>query len=315
MTLRYPYLKTLFSMGLLSWILSACDLSSPKEQERFGYSLPIDSTTAIWTDYFTKRNWHNSITVDNLLFTPKDEHKNLTAFENQGIGVIDLNTNQVLWQTPFPVEKLVSRYNLNDTSYVTSSSIILKNNRLFCSYLHIIPPQVKGSNDADTKPKDFWEYVILDAQTGKLLKHERMPETRYLNEFIIINDDWFISNRKNNQFSHLDPASGQKYWSYPELLTVSTVTENAVSFYKKQHNDTWQVKVLDLNTGQLLFDYHFDHFLKHIIKGVLYRKGIVYVEMGAQYEMNLELGTKYRTYTVAFDAKSGKPLWRTPFFK
>ena len=50
-----------------------------------------------------------------------------------------------------------------------------------------------------------------------------------------------------------------------------------------------------------------------MINAVIYKDGIAYVEMGAQKEMHLELGVRYSYYTVAFDAKTNQPLWRTPF--
>jgi hypothetical protein len=75
--------------------------------------------------------------------------------------------------------------------------------------------------------------------------------------------------------------------------------------------------VLDLATGKPIFEKTIKDFAKHRITNVLCRDDKVFVDMGAAYELN-PLGAiraKYMDYTVAFDLKTTKPLWRTVFVK
>lgn len=311
--LPYFYSNTLLYMGILSWFLSACGLNSPKENERYGFELPIDSTKAIWKNYLTTRTWHDSIKTGNWLYLPRDEHKHTQLLANQGIALINQATQKVIWHTDFPVEKTVSVYDSSQPSYVTSSTLILEGNRLFCAYLHVIPPQQKGTTDLDKNPKDRWEYVIVEASTGKIIRNEKMPDTRNAYDFIIVGDYWFIQDTRHQTLSRYSPQTGTRLWSYPINATLSTIANGTVSFLKRIDSQTWQTIVLELDTGKVLFNKRFEKLDKHVISALIYKDGTAYVEMGAQKDMHLELGISYAYYTISFDTKTNKPLWRTPF--
>lgn len=301
-------------MGLWSWILTACDLSSPSEQERYGYDLPIDTTTSIWNNYLTDRAWSDSIMVDKIAFLTRDEYKNTNTFDNQGVGAIDTPTGQVLWHTPFPVKVLHSIHNHDEKTYIQSSSLVLAGDRLFCAYMVTIPPQNLANNQGTSEEESFWEYIILDAQTGKILRNERAKLPNPTFSYQLIGTYWFALDREAKQTIRLDPATGEKMWTYNDILSFSTFNDRSMALYRNNFNDKCQVTVLDVATGKPLFDKQLENFSKHVVRGVLYRADTAFVEIGAQYEMNFELGSRYKTYTVAFDAKTQKPLWRTPFF-
>gem|GEM_PF-6489649 len=308
-----PYINFLLLMGIISWFLAACGLSSPKETERYGFDLPIDSTKAVWKDYLTDRFWHDTILIDNQLYLPRDQNKHKQLLEKQGIALMDAQTRKVRWHTDFPVEQTVSAYDSNQHSYVSSSTLILEKNRLFCAYLHIVPPQQIGKTDLDKNPKDGWEYVILEASTGKIIQKAKMPEARNSYDFVIVGDYWFIQDTPHNTIGRFSPATGKRLWGFPSKAKISTIANGAVSLIKRIDKQSWQAIVLDLDSGSVLFSKLFENLDKHVINAVIYKDGIAYVEMGAQKEMHLELGIRYSYYTIAFNTKTNKPLWRTPF--
>lgn len=307
------YPNSLLLMGILSWLISACGLSSPKENERYGFELPVDSTKAVWKNYLTTRSWHDSILLKNRLYLPRDEHKHRQLLSKQGIALIDQATQKVVWHTNFPVEKTVSAYDSAQHSYVTSSTLILENDRLFCAYLHVVPPQRTGTTDLDKNPKDRWEYVIMEASTGKIIRKEKMPDARNAYDFIIVGDYWFIQDTRHQTLSRYSPQTGARLWSFPTTVTLSTIANGTVSFLKRIDSQTWQTIVLELDTGKVLFNKRFEKLDKHVISALIYKDGTAYVEMGAQKDIHLELGTSYAYYTISFDTKTNKPLWRTPF--
>ena len=102
-----PYINFLLLMGIISWFLTACGLSSPKETERYGFDIPIDSTKAVWKNYLTDRFWHDTILIDNHLYLPRDQNKHKQLLEKQGISLMDAQTRKVRWHTDFPVEQTV----------------------------------------------------------------------------------------------------------------------------------------------------------------------------------------------------------------
>ena len=121
--------------------------------------------------------------------------------------------------------------------------------------------------------------------------------------FVVIGHHWFSIDDRLRQTVRLDATTGAVLWTYADSLPVATVTEGAVSFYKKINDDVWQVTAIDLATGAVIFDQRLQKLARHIVKGVLARDGWVFVEFGAQYDWDLARGAKYRTYSVAFDAK------------
>jgi len=288
--------------------------SGPSERDRFGYALPVNSTTAIWTNHLTPRNWNDNVVHEGIEYFPRDSYKNLDKSKLRGVVARKVGASEPLWRTPFPPETTGADADRDDR-VIESSAVVLRGNRLLCTYL-VTPPAKLGTTgpSAPSAPPRYWEFVILDAATGKVLRRERASAPTPQVNFVMVGDVWFAMDERAQQTLRLDPASGAPIWTHPAVLRVSTVTEQAVSSFRKIDDSSWQVTALDLATGAVMFDQRLTGLSGHIVKGVIARNGHVFAELGAQYDWNLERGAKYRTYSVAFDARSGKPLWRTPFF-
>lgn len=305
-------IKTGLIMNILSWILGTCNTSVPTEQQYYGYNLPINNTTQIWTDYKPKTLQPQDGAIR---FVARDNYFNKDLMDKDGIGALDTTTNQLLWQTPFPEKPMVSIYNKNDSSYFSSDNIILNNNHLLCVYKHTIPPQ---QGDYSTSNETFYKYIILDSKTGKILKKDAMKLPIKEIEFVFIGNHWFIKNHASKQISRLNPNTGVNIWTYNRVLqSFASLNEQTLSFFNDNLDDTWQIVVLNLATGQPIFEKKIENIPKHRITDVLCQDNKVFVAMGVTYEINPlgAIGKKYKDYTVAFDLKSTDPLWRTGFVK
>lgn len=288
--------------------------SGPAERDRFGYALPVNSTTAIWTNHLTPRNWNDSVVHEGIEYFPRDSYKNLDKSKLRGVIARKVGASEPLWHTTFPPE-VAGADTDRDERLIESSAVVLRGNRLLCTYL-VTPPAKPGTTAATAKaaPPRYWAFVILDTASGKVLRRERANAPTPQVNFVMVGDVWFAMDERAQQTLRLDPASGAPIWTHPAVLRVATVTEQAVSSFRKVDDSSWQVTALDLATGAVIFDQRLTGLSGHIVKGAIARNGQVFAEFGAQYDWNFERGAKYRTYSVAFDAHSGKPLWRTPFF-
>jgi outer membrane protein assembly factor BamB len=300
---RTWHISVLLIAALLpQWAQAASGLP---EAQRFGFALPVDAKTPIWTNHITVRNIRDSVTSNGVEFISIDTFKNIGKGPERGVSAVNSTTRQRVWHTPFPSETTNSASS-KDERQIESSTLIQRGNRLLCTYL--VTPNVRA-------PKvRFWEFMILDTASGKVVRRERTKIAIPQVNFTIIGDYWFVTDERAAQTLRLEPGTGEIIWSHPDVLKFSTVTEKAISFYKRIRDDAWQVTALDLDTGKPLFNQRFERLDRHIVKGVLARDGSVFVELGAQYDWNLERGAMYRTYSVAFDAATARPLWRTPFF-
>jgi len=276
------------------------------EAQRYGFGLPVDSKTPIWTNHLTVRNIRDTVRSNGVDFISSDTFKNIDKGAERGVSAVHATTKQRVWHTPFPSDTANGASN-KDERQIESSTLIQRGNRLLCTY--IVTPNV-------TAPKvRFWEFLILDTATGKVVRRERTKIAIPQVNFTIIGDHWFVTDERAAQTLRLEPGTGEVMWSHPDVLKFSAVTEKAVSFYKRIRDDAWQVTALNLETGKPIFNQRLERLDRHIVKGVLARDGSVFVELGAQYDWNLERGAMYRTYSVAFDAATARPLWRTPFFE
>jgi hypothetical protein len=299
-------------MGLFSWLLSACNVSTPTEQDYFGYDLPIDTITNI----LEEKQPSNIVPQEgSIQFFARDNFANHEYLEADGIGAIDTLTGQLAWQTPYPEEVLVSIYNKNDSSYISSEKIILDGNKLLCIYKHCIPPQQGATT---TTNETFYKYIILDSKTGQLLKKDAMKLPIKEIEFVVIGNYWFIKNFTENTISLYNTATGDALWTYSQVFqNIKSVNGQTVSLFNDNLDNTWQITVLNVATGKPVFEKKIEDFEKHRITNIWCKDDKVLVDMGAAYEINPlgAIGVKYKTYTVAFDLKTTKPLWRTNFVK
>lgn len=98
-------------------------------------------------------------------------------------------------------------------------------------------------------------------------------------------------------------------------LTYSN--EKTKPFFKDNLDDSWQIVVHDSTTGKPIFEKTLNHLESHRITQVLCQDEKVYVDISVVYHINPFGVTReyYKDYTVAFDLKTAKPLWRTNFTK
>jgi outer membrane protein assembly factor BamB len=308
--------KTFLKMNLISWLLSACNSSVPSEAAYFGYNLPVQKIDKIWENYEPLRigqmQW---ATEGSVQFIAQDNFTNPKIFTFDGIGALDTVSNQLLWHTAFPEKILVSTFNKNDSSYISSKIGILNNNRLLYTYSHTVPRQ---ANTDQTNTKTHWKYLILDSKSGEIIKQGGIENSDREAEYLFMANSWFLRNYTKKQISRLNPETGETIWTYNHILRdFASLTDQTVSFFNDNLDDTYQITVLDLATGKPIFEKVIEGFAKHKITNVLCRDDTVFVDMGAAYEIN-PLGAiraKYMDYTVAFDLKTTKPLWRTVFVK
>lgn len=287
------------------FLLGVSSAATLTEKERFGFGLPVDTQTAIWTKHLTTRDPARlAIVHQGIEFLSRDEFKNIDKGVGRGISARKVASKEIIWHTPFPAETPGAPQ--SDTRQIESSTLVLRGNRLLCTYL--VTPGEGAANGR------FWEFVIVDTATGKIVRRERAKVAVPQVQFTIIGDYWFVTDERAKKTFRLEPATGEPLWTHDDVLKFSALTEQSISFFQGRPGATWQVTALDLFTGKTLFSQRFDRIDHHIIKGVLARDGRVFVEFGAQYDWNLERGAMYRTYTVAFDATTGKPIWRTKFF-
>ena len=299
--------------GTLLSTMAPASLLSPSESQRYGYGLPVVTTTGIWGGYPAAFIWrgHRStlglkdhVVDHNVEYVVRDSFKNLDKAEAPGVTARSAATKVQLWHAAFPLEPTAGT--TQAARQIESSTLILRGNRLFCSYLvtpNSMTPKVR-----------FWEFMILDTETGKIVRRERSKVAEPQINFTIVGGNWFVTDELSKQTMRLEPATGEPMWTYPRVLNFSSVTDASVSFFRRPETDTWEVESLDIATGKTIFTYRFTGLQKHIIKAVLARDGRVFVEFGAQYDWNLHNGPMYKTYSVAFDVVTRTPIWRTPFF-
>ena len=299
---RTWHLPALLIAALLP--LSAQAAPGLPEAQRYGFALPVDAKTPIWTNHLTVRDIRDGVTANGVEFITRDAFMNGDKGVQRGVSALNATTRKPLWHTPFPAETANPAVS-KDERQIESSTLIQRGNRLLCTY--IVTPNA-------TAPKvRFWEFMILDTATGKVVRRERTKVAIPQVNFTIMGDYWFVTDERAAQTLRLEPGNGEIIWSHPDVLKFSALTEKAISFYKRIRDDAWQVTALNLDTGKPIFNQRFERLDRHIVKGVLARDGSVFVELGAQYDWNLERGAMYRTYSVAFDAATARPLWRTPF--
>jgi outer membrane protein assembly factor BamB len=307
-------LRWIIAIASSSSLLGGCAASLPDEK-RFGYDLPVNTQTiAAANASEARRAPFGSVKRDGIeyLADVRVSHSGQPAIA--GIAAETVATGVLLWHTPFPVPALVSMYDRNEKSVVSNSSVMLAGNRLLVTYRFIIPPQNGGVMGVSAK-ETFWQYAILDAATGQLLRQERMSAPAPQIEFVQLGGAWFVTDSKRNETARYEPTTGKPLWAYSGVLKFSTVTADSVSLYQNTDGEQWRIIVLDLATGQPIFEHMFAALPLQTLNEVLYHNGQVLVEFGAQYIYNFELGPLYQTYTMAFDARTRKPLWRTPFSK
>jgi outer membrane protein assembly factor BamB len=300
-TWHFPALLIVALLPL--WAQAASELP---EAQRYGFALPVDAKTPIWTNHLSVRNIRDGVTSNGVEFISSDTFKNIGKGLERGVSAVNATTKQRAWHAPFPSETITAAGS-KDERQIESSTLILRGNRLLCTYL--VTP-----NAAAPKVR-FWEFMILDTASGKVVRRERTKVATPQINFTIIGDYWFVTDERAAQTLRLEPGTGEIVWSHPDVLRFSALTEKTISFYKRIRDDAWQVTALDLDSGKPIFNQRLERFDRHIVKGVLARDGSVFVELGAQYDWNLERGAMYRTYSVAFDAATARPLWRTPFFE
>ncbi|MBP6659088.1 MAG: hypothetical protein KA174_00300 [Chitinophagales bacterium] len=310
--------KAIFIMSLLSAILQACNFESPNEEQYFGYKLPIDSTIKIEEIYQNVSTYQTDMaSIENIKFIAQDNFTNPKIYQLDGIGAIDTNTNKIVWLTAYPDKLIRSDYDKNQYSYIQSERVIVSNNRVLCTYKHTVPPNKIENGSNEIANGTFYNYLILDAKTGQIIKHDGMSDVCQTIDFIYVGDNWFVRNYKTKQVSRLDIETGEIIWTNSNFMQLSTVNENIIAMYFDNLDGTWQIEILDLKTGKPINEMLLKNLKNHTIYKVWYSKNNVFIELGAAYEINplSAIGVKYKRYYVAFDAKDRVAIWRTPFVK
>lgn len=288
-------------------LLSACTMGLPDEK-RYGYALPVQPAPDVWS---AKPPPPAMPTLNHggMIVRLAD------ASSGSGIPIeaVDAATGEHRWQTTLPVPTLVSVYNRNETSFVTDTALLPAGTRLLATYRYFTPPQPEANGTGVRAAAYFWQYAIIDAATGRLLRHEQLTAPASERAFVLVGGVWLLIDNARQETSRLDAGTGERLWRQAGLFRVSVLTSQTVGLYRHILGDRWNVAVLDINTGRALFEQTFDALPMQTIRAVTCRDNVAYVEFGAQYEFNVELGARYQSYTVAFDAASKKPLWRTDF--
>ena len=292
--------------GLVVMTLLAGCASGLPEEKRYGYALPLQSAPDVWP------------AKPPLVAMPTITHSgSIFRFVDQPIGAdqqiegIDATSGRRRWQVTLPVPLLVSPYNRNETSFVTDATLLPAGSRVLATYRFFAPPQPEPGG---VRPASYyWEFAILDANTGSLLRRERLPAPASELAYLFVGGTWLLTDNKRHEISRLDASTGERLWVHAGLFRVSNLNSQTIALFRHILGDRWSVAVLDINSGRALFEQTFDALPMQTIRAVSYRDSIVYVEFGAQYEFNVELGARYKSYTVAFDVKVKKALWRTAF--
>lgn len=292
--------------GLVAMMLLTGCASGLPDEKRYGYALPVQPAPDAWP------------AKPPLLAMPTIANAgSIFRFVDQPVGTgtqieaIDANSGRRRWQTTLPIPVLVSPYNRNETSFVTDATLLSAGSQVLATYRFFAPPQHEPRG---VRPANYyWEFAILDATTGRLLRHERLPAPASELSYLLVGRTWLLTDSKRHETSRLDVSTGERLWVHAGLFGVSVLTAQTIALYRHILGNRWSVAVLDINSGRAIFEQTFDALPLQTIRAVSYRDNVVYVEFGAQYEFNVELGARYQSYTVAFDANSKKALWRTAF--
>ncbi len=292
---------------VVATLLVGCASGLPDER-RYGYALPVQPAPDVWpakpTPLAKPTLTYGGMTV-RFLETPSGTGAQIEA--------VDASNGAQRWQSRLPLPLLVSVYNRTETSFVTDATLLPAGNSLLATYRFFVPPQSEPNRTGVRAATYYWEFAILDSTTGRLLRHERLPAPASELGFVFVGDIWLQIDNTRHETSRLDAATGERLWRHSGMFHVSALTSQTIGLYRHILGDRWSVAVLNINTGQALFEQTFDALPMQTIRAVTYRDGIAYVEFGAQYEFNIELGARYQSYTVAFDATSHKALWRSAF--
>ena len=298
----------LAALGLLS--VSACVDGLP-EKDSFGYALPVRPDTDVWTASRASRPSNEVVSQRGHIYRVVDLVPTADGVAGVGISATNTANLQTMWLVPLPVPALTSIHNQNEKSFVSDTSLMLAGDRLLATYRFFAPAQYEPDNMGTSAPTHFWEFALFDASSGRLIRHERMPHSSKQIAFTLLGGHWFATDNKTHETTRLDPATGDKFWVHGGLFFFSDLTEQTIGLYRHTLGHRWRATVLDLATGKERFDFVFEALPMQIIRRVGYHNGITYVELGVQYMFNVELGPRYKYYTIAFDSATNKPIWRT----
>lgn len=297
-------------------LLAGCASGLPDER-RYGFSLPVRPAPAVDVSGVPPSGAKPTVTRAGATYRLVEAPGNADAGAAENsilqIEAVNATSGRALWRTPLPAPKLVSIYDHKVTSFTADATLLVAGERILATYRLFIAPQYERDGRGVSAAKFHWEFAIVDATSGRLIRHQRLALPAAEMAFVYVGDLWFLTDSTRQQTTRLDPATGEPRWSYPGLYRFSRAAANTLGLYRHILGDRWSVAVLDAETGRELFAQSFPDLPMQTIEGVAYQDGTVYVEFGAQYAYNVELGARYQRYTVAFDARSQKPLWRTAF--
>lgn len=306
---------TLLSLPILicgALLISGCVDGLP-ERSRFGYSLPVRTDADVRVASNAARPTNEVAGTKGQVYRIIDMVPTSVDSAEVGLSATSSVDGQTLWRAPLPVPSLTSIHNRNEKSFVTDTALSLNADRLLATYRFFVPAQNEPNGMGTSAPTYFWEFAIFDAGNGRLIRHERMQTPSPEVSFALLGEHWFVTDSKSHKTMRMDPATGDKTWVQGGQYFFSDLTDQTIGLYRHTLGYRWRATVLDLKSGEVRFDLVFEDLPMQVIRRVGYHDGIAYVEFGAQYEFNVELGPRYHYYTVAFDATTRMPLWRTAF--
>jgi len=297
-------------------LLAGCASGLPDER-RYGFSLPVRPAPAVAVSGVPPSGAKPTVTRASSTYQLVEASGNTDAGAADNsflqIEAIHANTGRALWRTPLPAPKLVSIHDRKVTSFTADATLLVAGERILATYRLFIPPQHERDGRGVSAARFHWEFAIVDATSGRLIRHQRLALPATEMAFVYVGELWFLTDSTRQQTTRLDPATGEPRWSYPGIYRFSPPTANALGLYRHILGDRWSAAVLDAETGRELFAQSFPDLPMQTLQGVAYRNGTAYVALGAQYDFNVELGARYQHYTVAFEAGSPRPIWRTAF--